>query len=135
MKLKQISLSLIACLSLSIASTTFSCTRLLHTDPAQGVMVGRNMDWYEEMYSKLVVYPRGMQRQGYAPVNPLKWESQYGSIIATSYDAGATDGMNEKGLAAHGLWLDESDYGARDEKIPQRNSLPLDAHRRCVCLT
>src|SRR6185312_13668097 len=103
MKLKQISLSLIACLSLSIASTTFSCTRLLHTDAAQGVMVGRNMDWYEEMYSKLVVYPRGMQRQGYAPVNPLKWESQYGSIVATSYDAGATDGMNEKGLAAHGL--------------------------------
>lgn len=118
MHIKKISYTLLACLSLSITSTTFSCTRLLHVDSSQGVMVGRNMDWYEDMYSKLVVYPRGIQRQGYAPVNPLKWESQYGSIVATSYDAGATDGMNEKGLAAHGLWLDESDYGTRDEKIP-----------------
>jgi penicillin V acylase-like amidase (Ntn superfamily) len=118
MKLKKLTYIFLTGISLSLTSTIFSCTRVLHVDPHQGVMVGRNMDWDEEMYSKLVVYPRGIQRQGYAPVNPLKWESKYGSIVATSYDLGGTDGMNEKGLAAHGLWLEESDYGSRNENIP-----------------
>lgn len=118
MDVKKISYAFFACLSLSLTSPTYSCTRLLHIDQDQGVMVGRNMDWYEDMYSKLVVYPRGIQRHGYAPVNPLKWESKYGSIVTTSYDIGATDGMNEHGLAVHGLWLDDTDYGVRNEKIP-----------------
>lgn len=110
--------TILFCFTLLFSYHLFACTRLLHIDPNQGVLVGRNMDWYEEMQSKLVVYPRGIARQGLARVNPLKWTSQYGSIVATSYDAGATDGMNEQGLAAHGLWLDQSDYGNRDEKIP-----------------
>src|SRR5258708_6247061 len=102
MKRKHIFIFLaLACFSFLFSHSIFSCTRLLHVDPKQGVMVGRNMDWEEEMYSKLVVYPRGMQRQGYAEVNPLKWTSKYGSIVATSYDIAATDGMNEKGLAVH----------------------------------
>ncbi len=126
MKGIYISLSfIIVCFSILISPVSFSCTRLLHIDPNQGVMVGRNMDWFEEMHSKLVVYPRGIPRQGYAPVNPLKWVSQYGSIVATSYDIGSADGMNEKGLAVHGLWLDESDYGVRNEKLPGVSLLVL----------
>ena len=119
MKRKNIYISLaVACFSISISSPVLSCTRLLHIDPKQGVMVGRNMDWFEEMKTKLVVYPRGIARSGYADINPLKWVSQYGSIVATSYDIGTADGMNEKGLAVHGLWLDATDYGQRNENIP-----------------
>lgn len=119
MQLKKISYAFLACISLSItASPAFSCTRLLHVDSSQGVMVGRNMDWFEEMNSKLIVYPRGIARQGSAGVNPLKWVSQYGSIVATSYDIGSADGMNETGFAVHGLWLDQTDYGTRNDNIP-----------------
>lgn len=106
------------CISLLSISFAYSCTRLLHVDPHQGVIVGRNMDWYEEMQTKLVVYPRGIARNGQDAKNPLIWVSQYGSIVATSYDAGATDGMNEQGLAVHGLWLEATDYGKRNEQIP-----------------
>ncbi len=119
MRIRKLLLStIVASLSVSAASTVLSCTRFLHVDPNQGVFVARNMDWYERMQSRLIVYPRGIERQGSAEVNPLKWTSKYGSIVTTAYDTGATDGMNEKGLAIHGLWLAVSDYGTRDESIP-----------------
>lgn len=118
MKGIKLLLSILFTSILLITSHAFSCTRILHIDPTYGVLVGRNMDWYEEMQTKLVVYPRGIARDGYAKVNPLKWVSRYGSIVATSYDLGSADGMNEKGLAMHGLWLDATDFGKRNEKIP-----------------
>ena len=46
----------------------------------------------------------------------MKWTSKYGSVIATGYDIGTCDGMNEKGLVAGLLFLPESVYyrpGAR----------------------
>lgn len=119
MKGKKIFTSLaVFCFSMPLFSDSFACTRLLHVDPKQGVMVGRNMDWFEEMQTKLMVYPRGISRSGNVETNPLKWVSKYGSIVATSYDQGSADGMNEKGLAVHALWLEVSDYGKRNENIP-----------------
>lgn len=50
--------------------------------------------------------------------NSLKWTSKYGSVVTTGFDLASTDGINEKHLAAHLLYLVESDYGKRDEKIP-----------------
>ena len=35
-------------ISFSFSSAVYSCTRLLHVDPNQGVRVARNMDWFEE---------------------------------------------------------------------------------------
>lgn len=111
---------LIALIMSALFSTeaTFSCTRILEVNKGQAVMVGRNMDWLEDMQAKLWVYPQGLSRDGMAPINSLKWISKYGSIVATAYDAITTDGMNEKGLAAHLLSLPESDYGKRDEQLP-----------------
>jgi penicillin V acylase-like amidase (Ntn superfamily) len=76
------------------------------------------MDWLENMQSNLWLFPRGMNREGLAGNNSLTWTSKYGSAIASAYDLGSTDGMNEKSLACHMLWLAESDYGIRDENIP-----------------
>lgn len=102
----------------SIASPSWSCTRLLHVDKKQGVIVGRNMDWFQDMATNIFVYPRGIERSGGDPVNSVKWVSQYGNITASYHDVGATDGMNEKGFAAHMLWLADSDYGTRNESLP-----------------
>lgn len=82
------------------------------------VVVARNMDWLEHMKSNLWLLPRGMNREGLAGRNSLTWASRYGSIITSAYDIASTDGMNEKGLAGHLLWLAESKYGKRDESIP-----------------
>ena len=100
--------------SLLISQSATACTRILIATPNQPVLVGRTMDWYQDMQTNLVVYPRGIERDGMASVNTLQWKSKYGSIVATVFDAAATDGMNERGMAAHMLWLDETDFGVRD---------------------
>lgn len=92
-----------------------ACTRVLNVDNGQAVLVGRTMDWYEEMKTTLMIYPRGIERNGMSSVNSLKWQSKYGSVVATVFDA-TTDGMNEHGLAVHMLWLDEAQYEKRDAK-------------------
>ena len=46
--------------------------------------------------------------------NPAKWTSRHGSLVVTALNAGTPDGMNERGLAVHGLWLNATDYGPRD---------------------
>ncbi|MGF1531690.1 MAG: linear amide C-N hydrolase [Puniceicoccaceae bacterium] len=59
-----------------------------------------------------------MERSGLAAVNPLEWTSQYGSVVLTTYDIGVADGINEKGLAVHMLYLPETSVGPRDPSLP-----------------
>jgi penicillin V acylase-like amidase (Ntn superfamily) len=94
------------------------CTRALYVGADGTVITGRSMDWKEDLRTNLWVLPRGMQRDGAAGPGSPRWVSQYGSVIATGYDAGSTDGMNEKGLVANILYLAESDYGAVDPARP-----------------
>lgn len=99
-----------------------ACTRTLYTGDDGTVITGRNMDWKEDMGSNLWVLPAGMKRDGAAGPNSLTWTSKYGSIAVTGYEAGTTDGMNEKGLVANLLYLVESDYGTPN---PARPSISL----------
>lgn len=96
----------------------YPCSRVLWNSNGQAVVVGRNMDWFEDMKTNLWVFPRGIQRDGGVGKNSLKWTSKYGSLVATAYEIMTVDGLNEKGLAVNPLWLAESDYGKRDEAIP-----------------
>ncbi|RUR19665.1 linear amide C-N hydrolase [Legionella sp. km535] len=115
-------ISLCSLLSFYISSST-ACTRILVTDKKNAVMVGRSMDWNEDMGTNLIVYPRNISRSGSDPAsmtqsNWISWISKYGSIVATGYEDFTTDGFNEMGLAAHVLWLEETDYGIRDLSKP-----------------
>jgi len=76
------------------------------------------MEWYEDQHPNLWVFPRGMERSGATRQNPAVWSSKYGSVVTSAYDIGTADGINEKGLVANMLFLDESDYGARDPARP-----------------
>jgi penicillin V acylase-like amidase (Ntn superfamily) len=77
------------------------------------------MDWLTDMSTNLWVLPRGARRTGIgSDPNPLTWENEYGSVVATVSDSATPDGMNERGLGAHLLWLARSDYGARDHAQP-----------------
>ncbi len=73
------------------------------------------MDWKEDMLSNLWVFPAGVQRDGGAGPQSIKWTAKYGSVTVSGYEAGTTDGMNEKGLVANLLYLAESDYGKPDD--------------------
>lgn len=95
------------------------CTRAMWTESGHGVVVGRNMDWAEDMGTNLWVFPAGVERSGHdQDPNPLTWTSRYGSLVATVWDLATSDGVNERGLAAHVLWLAEADFGERDPELP-----------------
>ncbi len=103
---------------LLFATPAETCSRILWNDNGRSAIVGRNMDWFENIKSNMWILPRGMERSGLAQTNPLRWTSKYGSLIITAYDVGTADGINEKGLAGHLLYLPETSVGPRDESIP-----------------
>lgn len=94
------------------------CSVIRWSDNEVAHVIARNMDWLEDTKSNLWILPQGISRDGLAGKNSLKWTSKFGSVIVAAYDVSSTDGINEKGLAGHALWLADSDYGKRDEKIP-----------------
>ena len=109
-------------LGLVLASGLFNnvhpCTRIVYQGPNGTILTARSMDWKEDLKTNLWVFPRGMERNGEAGLNSLKWKSKYGSVIASAYDISSTDGMNEKGLVANLLWLAESEYPKFDQTKP-----------------
>jgi len=113
-------LTVIAALIAAFIGANFAaaCSRVLWADNGQAVVVGRNMDWSEDMRTNLWAFPRGIARSGLAGGDSLTWTSKYGSLGAAVYDLGTSDGINEKGLVVNLLWLTEADYGTRDQKLP-----------------
>ncbi|MGB8504977.1 linear amide C-N hydrolase [Mycobacterium sp.] len=101
------------------------CTRVLWSDNDLAVLAGRSMDWPESTEPLVVAFPRGRERDGGAVAgqtvvaqNPLRWTSRYRSLATTVYGIGTVDGLNERGFAAHGLYLQETDFGVRDPSRP-----------------
>lgn len=109
-------------LSLPVAE---ACTRVLWNENKLAVVTGRSMDWPESTEPTLVVFPRGIARSGsnvgpevVVTENPATWTSKYGSMVTTVYGIGAVDGLNERGLGAHLLFLTATDFGPRDARKP-----------------
>ncbi|MNK08112.1 Choloylglycine hydrolase [compost metagenome] len=94
------------------------CSRVLWNSSGGDVIVGRNMDWFEDIRTNMWTLPRGMSRDGLAPENSMKWTSKYGSVVLSVYDVGVAEGLNEKGLTVNMLYLTESDFGKRNSNLP-----------------
>ncbi len=125
MILKRAAAYAIGAVSLLAAAHSFACTRVLWNEGGPAILVGRTMDWPESTQPILTVLPRGLKHDGgklggqsLNDPNPLTWTSKYGSLVTTVYGLGAADGMNEHGLAAHMLYLNAADFGARDKALP-----------------
>ena len=64
---------------------------------------------------------RDRGRDGAAGPKSIQWTSKYGSVVVSAYEASSTDGLNEKGLVANLLYLDDSEYvkaGPDDKRKP-----------------
>ena len=100
------------------------CTRFLWNTNQLAVFSGRSMDWPESTQPLLVAFPRGRERNGLNPTglvndpNPLRWTSRYASLVTTIYGLGTVDGLNEKGLTVHALYLQAADFGTRNPATP-----------------
>lgn len=86
------------------------CTRVVYLGQGKQIIVGRSMDWQEQMGSNFYLFPRDMTKTGGTGENMLEWTSKYGSVITSIYEGGTSDGMNETGLVVNMLFLAESDY-------------------------
>jgi len=127
MKQKIVLAALCAMVAGAFVRTSDACTRILWNDNKLSVFVSRTMDWPESTEPKLVVFPRGTKRDGgligRGPAkafegNPAKWVAKYGSLVTTVYGLGAVDGLNEKGVGIHLLYLNATDFGPRDPVKP-----------------
>jgi len=94
------------------------CTRIFWNDNAVAKTVSRCMDWSVSDEPELWFTPRGLARTGHAGDDALDWVSQYSSVSVSMWGIGTVDGLNEKGLAAHALYLDPDDveYPPVDER-------------------
>lgn len=86
------------------------CTRVVYLGADGVVVTARSMDWMGPVYPDLWSFPRGMKRNGAAGPSSIEWTSRYGSVVTAAFDIASADGMNERGLVANLLYLDESQY-------------------------
>jgi len=93
------------------------CSRVLWTADGQPVLVGRNWDWTDVVVTELYTTPRGVERSGMTPTNPMKWKAKYASVAAVAWEALTGGGINEAGLSVNLLYLAESDFGERDDTL------------------
>ena len=61
------------------------CTRVMWPEANGSVIVGRNMDFHQDLHTNLWKLPRGVDRNDRVE-GKLKWTSKYGSVIAGVYD-------------------------------------------------
>jgi penicillin V acylase-like amidase (Ntn superfamily) len=101
------------------------CTRVLWNTNDIAVLTGRSMDWPESTEPLIVGFPRGQKRDGglmltevVVPDNPLRWTSTYANLATTVYGIGTVDGLNERGVSVHGLYLKSTDVGPRNPDLP-----------------
>ena len=111
-KLRRSSLITLLCASFAISpmQSASACSRAVYFGQEGQTVTGRSMDWLEDMQTNLWIFPRGIKRDGGMGDMGFKWTSKYGSVIASVYEAGTADGMNEQGLVANLLFLVESEY-------------------------
>jgi len=97
-----------------------ACTRMFWNTNGKVMVTGRNMDLDIDDQPVFYVFPRGINKNGGADINPATWTSQYGSLVVThlGHSTFSTEGMNTAGLAFHCLYLSPTIYEGRDATRP-----------------
>lgn len=89
---------------------TEACTRVVYHGDSSLYIVGRSLDWKTPIPTNLYVYPRGSEFVSASRPGAFSWKSKYGCVYAVGYDAGITEGMNEKGLQVASLFCKTAQY-------------------------
>jgi len=95
-----------------------ACSRILLSNNPEHISCSRSVDWHEPLGAELWLYPRGMSVNGAAGQNSAAWISKYGCLLNSGRDYAnvGVEGINEKGLAIHTLYLDKTQYEPRDSR-------------------
>lgn len=93
-----------------------ACSRIFWDNPINKV-AARTMDLYFDEKPLFTLFPRGTHRSGEAGPNSIEWTSKYGTLVITGLEGKlASEGLNEKGLSAHLLYLHDTEYEKRDDR-------------------
>ena len=90
-----------------------ACSEVALTDNADIAVSARTMDFPIDLKPDIKIVPRGQQMTSNAPDGEkgLSWSSKYGFVGVNALDMDRyCDGLNEKGLSAAFLWLEETEY-------------------------
>jgi len=101
--LKKIVICL-ALLGLLLAVPSSACSSFMQTN-SQGTFVGRTMEWWGPLKTRIAIFPRGLEMKD--PFGPISWKMKYGAVVMEDEGACA-EGVNEKGLTAHLLYQSDS---------------------------
>lgn len=100
-----------------------ACSRVFWHNRVNAI-TARTMDLMVDEAPSFRILPRGVSRNGQSEDNSLKWESKYGSVVITAFDnESVSEGMNEKGLSARVLYLNETEYEKDTKKLKVSNGL------------
>lgn len=106
------------------ATSLLACSVVFWNNNGVADVVARTMDLYISDQPLIVVMPRGMNHKAHVASQPAEWMSKYGSVVITAFHTSAvSDGINEKGLAAHLLYLHETQYPTRNNHMPAISTL------------
>ncbi|WP_191621769.1 linear amide C-N hydrolase [Microbacterium caowuchunii] len=103
------------------------CTRIFWNDNDVAKTAARCMDWDVSDEPELWFVPRGIVRSGHAGPDSFSWTSRHASVVTSMWGMGTVDGLNERGLAAHALYLDPEDV-----EFPPAGGRPSVAHSMWV---
>lgn len=117
----RLSLKIFGVLTLGLlASPSYSCTTVFSSDNGNAKVVARSMDLFTTDSPLIMTRPRGAARNGEAGDNSLTWQSKYGNVVVTEFHTNTvSDGINEKGLAVHLLYLTNTQYPTLNKKTPK----------------
>ncbi|MGH7919459.1 MAG: linear amide C-N hydrolase [Candidatus Dormibacteraceae bacterium] len=101
------------------------CSRVFWSDPTVAKVVARTLDWAESDEPMLWVRPRGRDGRGDSGASSIRWTASYGSVATTGFEIVTTEAVNEKGLAVHILYLEQTTYETPDLR-------PTVSNARCV---
>lgn len=95
-----------------------ACSRVFWNDNGLAMLSVRTWDLYFDDKPVVVVSPRGIERNGKVEDNTKSWVSKYANVAVNNFGSSdaTSDGMNEKGLAGHVLYLDKTKYEPRNNK-------------------
>lgn len=114
-------IALVAAIMISAVSAK-PCSRIVFlSDSTDVVLVGRTLDWRTPIPTNIYVYPAGMEKESMPSGPRFTWTSKYGSVLAVGYDGGVTEGMNDRGLVANGLFCKVSTY----REAPEGSDMPV----------
>ena len=139
MKTISLYISIVLVLFSTAPVSSIACTEVRLKSKDNSVVVGRSMEFAQELHSNVIVQPKGQKRISKLPdgSNGKKWTAKYGVIYLDGFSLDiATDGFNEAGLSVGELYFPgEAKFAEAPKKKKSRLFSATDVKERILLLS